>query len=252
MSLLSTSICSFDHLSQLTHLHGLPISEIERRARPGSYSRCGFLDSRESFKEVMDRDWKIVQAMGFTHVQLADYLRKSQSGTNFKLDDTLNAFISEVCKSQSIFQRFIHFIKFYYKNLSVNCISSIFSGFSNMVVCYQNTIRIETNGLSSCGFQEDIFENPASGYPGERWGDCPTLTNSNGQKLLISTGGINYIERYGFYQGSTPFRINPIEAIAIVTGLCPLTVQSYLMKKGFDQNIFQKKQPEVPYFIPSI
>jgi hypothetical protein len=75
------------------------------------------------------------------------------------------------------------------------------------------------------------------------------LTNSTGQKLLISTGGINYIRRYGFYQGNTPFRIDPVEAIALVTGLCPLTIQAYLEKKGLNPSIFQKKQPEVPYFI---
>ncbi len=40
MSSLSTNISSFVYLSRLTHLHGLLITEIERRARPGNYSKC--------------------------------------------------------------------------------------------------------------------------------------------------------------------------------------------------------------------
>ncbi len=76
----SLSISSFDHLSQLTHLHDVQLTEIQRRARPGNYSTCGFLGSREGFKEVLECDWKVVQVMGFTHLGIEDYLSKSNSG----------------------------------------------------------------------------------------------------------------------------------------------------------------------------
>lgn len=61
-------------IAELKALTGVPIDEIERRARPGRLSDDGFLGKDESFTEVLAKDNAFVVTQGLTHQQLAEPL----------------------------------------------------------------------------------------------------------------------------------------------------------------------------------
>jgi tetratricopeptide (TPR) repeat protein len=44
---------------------------IEQRMRPGGWSRAGFLDATERVRDVIERDARVIDALGLTHAQLA-------------------------------------------------------------------------------------------------------------------------------------------------------------------------------------
>ncbi|MBE0565594.1 MAG: hypothetical protein IH621_06555 [Krumholzibacteria bacterium] len=58
-------------LAFLTSLNGRPLADIDRDARPGALSADGFLAADESVRAVITGDDRLVRAMGLTHPDLA-------------------------------------------------------------------------------------------------------------------------------------------------------------------------------------
>jgi hypothetical protein len=50
--------------------------ELEKRMRPGQWSRFGFLGANEAFAEVISHDKQVLEEMGVTSQQIADAIEK--------------------------------------------------------------------------------------------------------------------------------------------------------------------------------
>lgn len=69
-------------IRSLTSFNGTPVSELEDRMKPSSYSQAGFLGEDESLIDVLAEDNDTVLEMGLTHQQLADFLHKFDGAPN--------------------------------------------------------------------------------------------------------------------------------------------------------------------------
>ena len=54
----------------------LTIAQVEKRMRPGQYSRGGFLGWSESLETILIQDEQTLDNLGITHEQIADTLEK--------------------------------------------------------------------------------------------------------------------------------------------------------------------------------
>ncbi len=79
---MTTRLTSLQQIESLTEINGVPIDEIERRARPHirgqsgdfDFSEDGFLGTNDRFKDVLRKDWETVEALGTTHLELSVHL----------------------------------------------------------------------------------------------------------------------------------------------------------------------------------
>lgn len=192
---MATDIGSFIDLDKLTKINGVNVSIIEARAKPGAWSGGGFLAGNDKLIDVIKKDWKTVDKLGTSHIELAKHLE----------------LIWDLAE--------IEFNKNKIKLISYN--SSLLEG---------NTIRVEPQQLrvergDTSGWQNDIFTNrvdgtleeiciPPNNSTGEEgyclplvthpthWGSDLEIKNlKNGEGILVAKGVIDYIRKYGFYEG---------------------------------------------------
>lgn len=52
----------------------VPLTELEKRLRPGNSSQAGFIGQNENLIELVHSDWQIVEKYGTTHEEIADKL----------------------------------------------------------------------------------------------------------------------------------------------------------------------------------
>jgi hypothetical protein len=70
-SLAATGLHDQNQLATLTRLNDRPLSEIDSDARPGGLSEDGFIAPDETVAAVIAGDDRLVRAMGLTHADLA-------------------------------------------------------------------------------------------------------------------------------------------------------------------------------------
>ena len=198
---MATNIRSFHDITNLKEINGVAISKIESRARPGKWASSGFLGKEESLLNVLQKDWKTVNALGTTHIELADHLKSIwdialENFQNSREPESLIAYNFSKLKDNTINKH--HKIK-------------LFNGYMGI----------------TCGMQGDIFFNGTVlnengfGWPGEAWGSHLVLKNpKNNEAIILGEGVINYIRKYGFYEGgeNNPYRIDPIRLASVFTG----------------------------------
>lgn len=71
----STSLV-INELERTGALNGVSLEELEERMRPKGWSEDGFLGPNEKLLDVLKADQQTVDALGLTHVQIADILKK--------------------------------------------------------------------------------------------------------------------------------------------------------------------------------
>jgi hypothetical protein len=182
---------------------GRTIQEITRLARPGGLSGSGFLAADEELLPVLTADNETVAALGLTHADLAE-----------PLFHAINLLASE--------------IGFVYPSHSWENLEGFLYGGRMVFV----------SGEATKGGQQSIFDDGIQGawdldlrrepedreqeFLRERYGD-------RGEGALgrlieglsrIHTGEMvpQYVMRYGFYEGHTEYRADPL-AIAFIFGL---------------------------------
>lgn len=80
-------LISLEEIDKIQFINGISIEKIELRAKPISdnlkdpkewkfRSFDGFLGEKETFKERLKKDWKIIENIGVTHKELANHLKK--------------------------------------------------------------------------------------------------------------------------------------------------------------------------------
>ncbi len=264
---IAADIHSFDQLNHLTHMNGVPISTIEERARPGKWSCSGFLDQNERLLDVMKKDWETVTSLGLTHVELAKYIDQLFSFRpdeirEFGIDYSnienakLPSLIAEMNKTQkSVFSRFFEMISIRASTLLK--IEGIFNKikylYASFAAVYNHTFhsvgpsgiphiktQLRTKVDASSGCQDDIFcrtlrngNTPTDGVVSGYWNTVCTVTNvDTGEEIVIGHGVREYIKRFGFYEGSVAYRVDPLKLISVLTGASVSSLQAYLREKA--------------------
>jgi hypothetical protein len=198
-TLAATGLHSETELNQTKSITGKSISEITRIGRPEEYSGAGFMSYNEDIISVLKGDNKLVDKLGMTHPQIAKPL--------FHVFNVILALKKDSDRG--------------------NIKAMFYNG---------NKIKLEFRGAK--GWQESIFNDEILGYwQIETWRALdkeektflsekyPNLNEEQMAELekklsYIHTGEMvpYYIMRYGFYEGHTSYRADPI-AIAFIFGL---------------------------------
>jgi hypothetical protein len=183
---------------------GIPIETINSTGRPENLSWAGFIAGDEDILSVLIGDNRVVAALGLNHKQTARTL--------FHIWNMILVHIEIKGHRRYIFEEFDH-------------------------ILYNNK-RVRLRAEGTRGWQESIFNDEIQGmYQIEIWRDLsPEETEYLKRKYgrigpqelstlitklsKIKTGEMvpYYIMRYGFYEGHTSYRADPI-AIAFIFGL---------------------------------
>ena len=188
---MATDIGNYDDIAHLQKINGVAINTLESRARPGAWANSGFLGKKESLLTRLQGDWEIVEALGTTHIELADHLAAIRDLTG---------------------EQFINLIVYDPSKIQNNTISRS----SKFQI-------LNAERLCSKGLQADIFCNDTEDKCLWRGWNCELHVSNpkNGEKVKVAYGVINYIRKYGFYEGGgkdNPYRIDPIRLSAVLTG----------------------------------
>ncbi len=205
-TLAATGLHSPAELERTTAITGKPVTEITRVGRPGMASGIGFLAEDEDILSVLQGDNELVKRLGLKHPDMARplfhvwnlLLREYELGKLGRFKDDIGSF-------------------------------------------WYHGREIHLRSQRTKGFQESIFKDEVKGaFEIELWreldGDERTFLmkayqhlNPEEKKALVSrltrlrTGEMEpyYIMRYGFYEGHTEYRVDPI-ALAATFGLKPV------------------------------
>jgi len=203
-TLARTGLHSGAKLDRTATITGRSVTEITSEAKPGQASRSGFVAMDEDVLSVIRGDNRLVTRLGLTHPQLAQPLFE-------------------------IFNLILRDLELYRRN--------VFPPYNIATVLYNGyEINIEASGGK--GWQESIFADEVQGYWSIQiwreptYGEKRYLSDHYGHleegrlaeltEMLTSihTGEMVpfYIMRYGFYEGHTDYRADPI-AITNLFGL---------------------------------
>lgn len=191
-------------LEQTTTITGLPIAEITANGRPGRFSIAGFMADDEDIVSVLKGDNRLVARLGLTHPQLAKPLF-------------------------NVFNAVLRNLETYGRGQSP---------WNDIEYLLWDGRRIFIDGYGSKGWQESIFADEVLGYFELRmWRELelgeeqhlrrtysdlgePQISELKNMLSSIHTGEMVpfYIMRYGFYEGHTMWRADPV-AIAVIFGL---------------------------------
>ncbi|MBN2175646.1 MAG: hypothetical protein JW731_16065 [Bacteroidales bacterium] len=202
--LAKTGLLSEEHLNKKDFITGIPIDVINCTARPNGYSFSGFIAEDEDIISVLKSDNQLVKTLGFKHHQMAK-----------PLFHVWNLILKEI-ELGKWGARFYDNIKSFYYN--------------------GNLIKFETSG--SKGWQISIFFDEVEGrynihtsrelthnemqYLSEKYlflnDDEMNQLKDKLSRLDFSEMLPYYIMKYGFYEGHTDYRCDPV-AIAFIFGL---------------------------------
>lgn len=193
-TLAETGLHSEIELDQTKTITGRSVAVITEIGRPERSSGAGFMAHDEDILSVLKGDNRLVQQMGLTHPQMAKAL-------------------------------------FHVWNL-------VFMPYQDIEFLLYNGKRIYFEIQGSKGWQDSIFNDEVEGqYTLKIWREMepgekafineayPGLDDESMTQLIGTLSRINsgemafyYIMRYGFYEGHTDFRADPI-AVAFIFGL---------------------------------
>lgn len=201
-TLAATGLHSETELKRSRQITGRAVDEITRTGRPEQYSGAGFMAEDEDIISVLTGDNKLVARLTMTHPALATPL--------FHVFNVIQAVMrDEIHRKRGEDQRILY-----------------------------NGRILELKFWGAKGWQESIFDDEILGYwqieirreldpeeiafVRERYSDLDDEAQAEliRQLSFIHTGEMVpfYIMRYGFYEGHTTYRADPI-AIASVFGL---------------------------------
>ena len=205
-TLANTGLHSETELRDLAEITGRSFDEINRLARPNGLSQDGFLAEDENILSVLIGDNRRVKALGLTHPYLAKPL--------------------------------FHVLNMMDDDLKLNRWNMARHRWDNIQYFYYNDIQVFVDVGDTKGGQKSIFDDGIQGgFHIRLWRDPDAedldllkknyshLTEQQLEQLInlltvINTGEIEpqYIMRYGFYEGHTFWRADPL-AIAYIFGL---------------------------------
>jgi hypothetical protein len=208
-NLTATDISNPGEIDTMTHLGGLPVVLLQNpgcdvfisilgKEFPNSWHNR-LLEGNDLLKDVLKRDWKVVAALGITHIKIANILEKLLTRANSKI--TYDP--SEL------------------KNDLLGC------NFNTQVLNIEEGLKLGCSQSDPFYMINKNWKYPLDPYM------CHSLKIENpstGQKIEFSPGMIDLIRKFGFYAGGT-YRVDPVQLIAILTGQDSTALQKSLSLK---------------------
>ena len=217
--LAKTGLHSDEELDKISSITGRSLEEITELGRPNGLSQGGFMAHDEDIKSVLKGDNRLVKRLGLTHPKLAEPL--------------------------------FHVLNMMYTDLSLDRWNMAKHQWENIRHFFYNDQEVYVMAEDTKGGQKSIFNDGIEGsfyiklwrafdfdemeYLKKHYGFLSKeefdafLSNLS----IIHTGEIQpqYIMRYGFYEGHTFWRTDPI-AISFIFGLKDLSeIDDALEKK---------------------
>ena len=206
-ALAATGLHDNDELGRITMITGRSLQELDRLGRPNGLSSSGFFAADEDIISVLKGDNAMVRQLGLTHSQMARPLFHVWNAILLELEHG---------SRQGRTPRF-------------------WRAFSPIEY---NGTRVIVKGEGTKGFQQSLFNDEIKGTAtltisrnlttGETEflkGRYAHVSTQQKDELIaklsrIQTGEMEpyYVMRYGFYEGHTSWRVDPI-AIAFIFGL---------------------------------
>lgn len=209
-------------LDRLRTITGWTLDTITQLGRPGNLSQGGFLAADETILSVIKGDDRLVRKMGLTHPKLAKPL--------FHVLNMMDADLSLERWNMAKHQ-WDHFRYFYYNGKKVWVTAEDTKGGQQSIF---------NDGISG-GFYIRLWREFDTGelrYLEDKYGHLERKAREEMQASLslIHTGEMQpqYIMRYGFYEGHTYWRTDPL-AIAFIFGLKSLEELDQLFSGELDQ-----------------
>jgi len=196
------------------------IAEITDSGRPGGSSGEGFMSQEEDIISVLKGDNRLVKKLGLIHPQLAK-----------SLFHVWNIIRWVNYKSRSVGRSIGSIDHFLYNKRKVRLISAGGRGWQNSI------FNDEILGMYQIEFCIELDEDEKAFLRG-KYSNLSDEQMTDFQKVLshIHTGEMVpfYIMRYGFYEGHTGYRADPI-AISLIFGLRSLQE----IEKAFEGNLYK-------------
>ncbi|MBN1154253.1 hypothetical protein JXB12_04960 [candidate division KSB1 bacterium] len=202
-TLARTGLHSEKELNAKEMITGYPVSLITYIGRPGRFSYAGFMAEDEDIITVLKSDNRFVQNLGLTHPQLAR-----------PLFHVWNLILKEIELGKWA-RHWDDILSIQYNQRNVTLKAQGTKGWQ--VSIFQDEIqgRFDIHVHSDLSPTEQIFINDMYSH----------LSESHKSELVDKLTNIHfsemapyYIMRYGFYEGHTDYRTDPI-AIAFIFGL---------------------------------
>ena len=203
--LAKTGLHSKERLNQIKTITGRSLTEITELGHPNGLSTSGFMAQDENIISVIKADNRIVTQLGLTHPQLAKPL--------------------------------FHVLNMMDADLALNRWNMAKHRWENIQYFFYNKQKVLVDAGDTKGGQKSIFNDTIEGafhiklwrefdareiqFLEKHYGHLPTpeLEQLKTQLSVINTGEMQpqYIMRYGFYEGHTFWRTDPI-AISFIFG----------------------------------
>jgi hypothetical protein len=215
-TLAETGLHSEEELRQTYTITGKSVSDITRDGRPMAFSGTGFMAAEENIISVLVGDNRLVARMGFTHPDVVRPLFHVFNIIRAIKKDNLRGNIKDVL---------------YYNG---NSISLKFWGAKGW---QESIFNDEIQGYWQIEMQRELGEEEEA-FLAERY---PDLTEEEMAVLAVKLSYIHtgemaafYGMRYGFYEGHTDYRADPI-SIASVFGLRSLEE----LENAFENDLYR-------------
>ncbi len=206
-----------DHTKRIT---GRSIAEITDSGRPGGSSGAGFMSQEEDIISVLKGDNWLVKKLGLIHPQMAKPLFHVWN---------IARWVGHM--SQSTGRSIGHIDYFLYNGKKIRLITAGGRGWQYSI------FNDEIQGMYHLEFSIELDEDEKA-FLKEKYSNLSDEQMTDFQKMLchIHTGEMVpfYIMRYGFYEGHTDYRADPL-AISLIFGLRSLEE----IEKAFEGNVYK-------------
>ena len=220
-TLALTGLHSEIELDYTRRITGLSIAEITDSGRPEGSSGEGFMSKEEDIISALKGDNRLVKKLGLIHPQLAKPLFHVWN---------IARWVSYT--SRSVGRSIGGIDYFMYNRKKVRLISAGGRGWQDSI------FNDEILGMYHIEFCIELDEDEKA-FLGEKYSNLSNEQMTDFQKMLshIHTGEMVpfYIMRYGFYEGHTGYRADPI-AISLIFGFRSLEE----IEKAFEGNLYRE------------
>ncbi len=191
-------------LSQVQSITGKSIGEITYQGRPGRMSGAGFMAEDEDIISVLKGDNQLVQAMGLTHRDLSKPFFHLWNTILYMIDyDSQGIISSNESDSMFYFGRSIRFA-------APSCRGWQYSLFTDSI---QGECHLELEVALTEEDRSFIDKHYSFLSNGDKKDFIEKLTHVHTGEMVAY-----YIQYYGFYEGHTDYRADPI-TLAFIFGL---------------------------------
>ena len=175
------------------------ISELERRMRPGAYSRKGFLGRTESLKAVIDQDSHMLKTLGISHEQIASALESA-----LQCVDEQSAQLHEEGNQAELWKREGEGL---FPRIRADSLPNTDVGY--LVGSNLQVFTVKYRGLQGCPW--------GCGAPAWCMLDFLILNRQSGMCLTGPGMIVHLIREHRFFEGQeSPYRVDPVKAIQVL------------------------------------